>query len=92
MGLESCFHDPQCFSGATAAPLIVDAAVQETVVEIDERGVKAAAVTAVSMTRGMPGPAPVVAHFDRPFGFAVVDPESGLVLFAGWLADPSDSG
>lgn len=93
LGLDGCFHDDAALAGATPEPLVVDEAAQETVVEVDERGVRAAAVTAFAAQRSAgPPPTIVPVRFDRPFAFAVVDPVSDLALFAGWIADPDGSG
>jgi serpin B len=57
------------------------------VVEIDEKGTKAAAATGVPMAKEViSNPPQVIA--DRPFFFAVRDEASGLVLFAGAVRDP----
>ena len=74
-------------------PLKVSQAVQEAVVDVDEEGVRAAAVTAMALLRaaGAPSRPPTVVEvrFDRPFAFALVAEASDLPLFAGWVADPS---
>lgn len=75
-------------------PLFVAAAAQDAVAELSATGFRAAAVTAVGMARGAamlpPGGEVLqyVAEHDRPFGFLVVEPDAGLVLFAGWVASP----
>ncbi|WP_405391137.1 serine protease [Streptomyces sp. NBC_01102] len=77
------------FSGLSPRRLHVSAVVQEAVLKIAEEGVKAAAVTVVTM-RGRAAPRPqVVRHiaFDRPFGVVVLDGTSDVPLFAGWQAD-----
>ncbi|MEZ5142407.1 MAG: serpin family protein [Acidimicrobiales bacterium] len=71
--------------------LKVSQAVQEAVVEVDEEGVRAAAVTAMTLVRaaGWAQPPVVVPlHLDRPFAFALLAETTGLPLFAGWVADP----
>lgn len=76
-------------------PLKVSQAVQEAVVDVDEEGVRAAAVTAMALLRAAAAPSrpPTVVEvrFDRPFAFALVAEASGLPLFAGWVADPTDA-
>lgn len=88
LGLGGCFTDDRFLAGATDEPLVVEQAAQEALVQFDEQGVKAAAVTAFPAQRGGPPPRLVPVRFDRPFAFALVDPESGLAVFAGWVADP----
>ena len=63
---------------------------QKTLIEVDEAGTRAAAVTAV-------GIAPVSFFgflVDRPFLFAIRERLSGTILFVGVIGDPtaSDSG
>jgi serpin B len=59
---------------------------QKTFIEVDERGTRAAAVTAVGVgvTSAPPG---FVA--DRPFVFAIRERLSGTILFAGLVGDPT---
>lgn len=94
-GLESAQNAARGhFPGVSAYPLAVSAARQSATATFGALGFRAAAVTAVA---AMPGSAPmtppykarqVEARFDRPFGFLAVRRETGLVLTAGWMADP----
>lgn len=75
-------------------PLYVQAAAQGAVAELSTEGFRAAAATALGMARaaGMLPSAEIErisAVHDRPFGFLVVEPETGVVAFAGWVADPA---
>ncbi|WP_033220044.1 serpin family protein [Kitasatospora phosalacinea] len=76
-------------------PLRVCAAEQAAVAEFTATGFEASAVTVVEMTRSMVGgPARfrsrrATARFDRPFGFLAVHRPTGLVLVAGWVAEPA---
>jgi serine protease inhibitor len=91
MGVRRVFTDGAELGRLSPEPLALDQARQVARVEVDEEGVKAAAVTALAMRAGaMVAPDPVVMElrFDRPFAFALLDPELDLPLFAGWLADP----
>jgi serpin B len=91
-------HAPRCLTDdaeldrISPEPLKVSQAAQEAVVDVDEHGVKAAAVTAMALARAAgPPPAPptvVEVHLDRPFAYAIVAERTGLPLFAGWVADP----
>ncbi|MFC6066195.1 serpin family protein [Streptomyces ochraceiscleroticus] len=82
------------FPGISAYPLAVSAARQSATATFGSLGFRAAAVTAVAAA---PGGAPmppshrarqVEARFDRPFGFLAVQRATGLVIAAGWVADP----
>ncbi len=70
--------------------LFVGQVFHKAFVAMDESGTEAAAATAVVMPRagGMP-PEPKLFHADRPFLFFVRDVKTGLVMFAGRVADPS---
>ena len=76
-------------------PLYVDAAGHAARAEFTAEGFRASAVTAMSMARaaGLPRfdyEAPLTTvTFDRPFAFVATDRRSGMVLFAGWVADPA---
>ncbi|MFD7321048.1 serpin family protein [Streptomyces sp. NPDC059875] len=75
------------FSGLSAADLYIAEVVQEALVEIAEKGVEAAAVTQVTMTRSAAPPRHEVVEriaFDRPFGVVVLDGEGEVPLFVGW--------
>ncbi|MGI5471994.1 serpin family protein [Streptomyces sp. CA-132043] len=82
------------FPGISAYPLAVSAARQSATATFGPLGFRAAAVTAVAAA---PGGAPrtpqhrarqVEARFDRPFGFLAVQRGTGLVVAAGWVAEP----
>jgi serine protease inhibitor len=62
------------------------------VVQVDEVGTAAAAVTSVVMLRAsaVPRPTPQVV-FNKPFLFNIVDDTTNTVLFQGWVTDPSKS-
>jgi serpin B len=59
---------------------------QKTFVEVDERGTRAAAVTAVGVGLTSEPPSLVV---DRPFIFALRERLSGTILFVGLVEDPT---
>lgn len=65
--------------------------IHKTFCEVNEKGTEAAAVTSVEIrvTSAMEPPKRFEMICDRPFFFAIVDGETGLVLFMGSLANPS---
>ena len=79
------------FPGISRWPLGVDQARQDVAVTFSAEGFRAAAVTVMS---AQPlGALMAEAHildvaFDRPFGFLARHRPSGLILLAGWVADP----
>ena len=61
-------------------------------VKVDEKGTEAAAATAVTMLRAgaaAPREEPVPFRADHPFLFVIRDNATGLILFMGRVADPS---
>lgn len=92
MGMKAAFIAGQAdFSGmgSTGNPLFIGDVFHKAMVGLDEKGVEAAAATAV-VIRDVS--APIVTHelrADRPFFFAIVDQPTKAVLFAGHVADPT---
>jgi serpin B len=70
--------------------LFVSDVVHEGFVEVSEEGTEAAAATGVIVaTRAALIPEePLEVKADRPFAWAVVERDSGGVLFAGTVTDP----
>jgi serpin B len=80
------------FSGIDGThELFIGAVVHQAFVDVDEHGTEAAAATAVMMRAGSAPPSekPIVFRADHPFLFFIRDTQSGVVLFAGRLADPT---
>lgn len=74
--------------------LVIDDVIQKTVIDVNEKGVEAAAVTAVLVGKTSadpaepPPPDPVLMILDHPFQFFIYDKEQGLMLFEGRLGSP----
>ena len=88
LGASSMFSDNDAdFSGITGRiELKVDKAIHKAVVEVNEEGTVAAAVTAISMTRMMAvmePPRPLIIRVNRPFLFVIRDNVTGVNLFTG---------
>jgi serine protease inhibitor len=80
-------------SGISADQLCIGSANQDAMAQFSATGFVAAAVTAFEMhSAAMISKQHEVREFaatyDRPFGFAAVHRPSGLVVVAGWVADP----
>lgn len=92
MGMEDAFDPTRAdFTGIlSTGTLYVDDVIHQAVITVDEKGTKAAAATAViiSDTGSIPED-PIVVRADRPFVYAIVDRQTGTVLFLGRLVDPS---
>lgn len=76
------------FIGIGAGPLLISSVIHKAVVEVNEEGTRAAAVTAVIMSRGR-RPERFTLTVDRPFFVAIRDNETGAVLFTGIVLDPT---
>lgn len=94
LGLKDAF-DPQTadFTGLAnpkdpAQRLYVSSVIHKAFVKVDEKGTEAAAATAITAPTGGPPPKATELHVDHPFLFAIVDKQSGLILFLGRVVDP----
>jgi serpin B len=90
LGLTDAFGVNADFSKISSQGVLIDQIKHKAVVEVDETGTVAAAVTAVSMMlSGMPQE-PLSFKVDRPFLFFLVDNETGAILFMGRVSDPRE--
>jgi serpin B len=64
--------------------------MHRAVIDVAEEGTEAAAATAVGVvgTAMQPDSPAETFRVDRPFLFAIVDDETGAVLFEGRIVDP----
>ncbi len=93
MRMATAFSDDADFGNMTAANnLKISQVIHKVYVDVNEEGTEAAAATAVLMgiTSAGPGMEEQIRLFraDRPFFFAIVERESGAVLFLGKVMDP----
>lgn len=84
MGVRSVFTSAADLTGIAHGPLSVSDVFQKAVVDVDESGSEAAAVTAImiKMTSARIETEPVVT-VDRPFYYMIADMDAGRILFAG---------
>ncbi|KAH7717747.1 serpin [Aphelenchoides avenae] len=89
LGLISAFDDHADFSGITDSEEVhVGKVIHRAVIEVNEEGTEAAAVTVVAMPAGSSGhlpPKPTQFRADHPFAYAIVDSHA-KVLFFGKVA------
>jgi serpin B len=89
LGLGAAFAAKADYGQITKARLQSTKVVHRAVVDVNEEGTEAAAVTAVVATRAASAaPARIAFAADRPFVFGIVDRTTGAVLFIGYIADP----
>ncbi|HSM61333.1 MAG TPA: serpin family protein [Longimicrobiales bacterium] len=87
MGMDVAFRPGADFTNLSPLGdrLCIDFVRQKTFIEVDERGTRAAAVTAVGIRpTSFNG---LIA--DRPFAFAIRERLSGTILFMGAVGDPT---
>lgn len=94
LGIEDAFTDGADFSGMSDVPARLDRVVQETVIDLNELGVEAAAYTIVEVPAAQPWeeeeqtqPPLIEFHLDRPFLFAIMG-WGGVPLFVGTVEHP----
>ena len=84
LGMEKIFTPGADFSPMTDEWIKADGIIHKAHIEVDRKGTKAAAVTAMVMFTGC---APVFdtpsVRLDRPFIYAIMHNETGLPVFAG---------
>ncbi len=88
LGMLKAFTPAADFSGVTLQEdLWLDLVVHQTYISVAENGTEAAAATGASYVMSMPSG--VVFRVDHPFMFAILEKETGLILFLGRVVDPS---
>jgi len=91
LGMEVAFSNKANFSNMTSVPAQIDEVKHKTFVEVNEQGTEAAAVTSLGIRATsiqMPDEPPFKMVVDRPFFCAIVDNQTGSVLFMGSIVDP----
>lgn len=88
LGLGS-LTDPRGGLDGVFPGAFVSAVAQGATITVAEKGTVAAAVTQITMDESAAMPPEIQVVLDRPFEYQVVHGATGLVLFAGRVADPS---
>ena len=84
MGIKRVFTSGADFSPMTANPAMADSIIHKAHIELDRKGTKAAAVTAVMLAEGCAFELETkYVTLDRPFVYAIMHNETGLPVFAG---------
>ena len=84
LGMPAAFGALADFSGMTDSWLCIDQVIHKTLVDVDEKGTEAAAVTIVGMRKTSAGPSQTVCFTaDRPFIFAIRETSTNALLFIG---------
>lgn len=89
MGMPTAFTGDADFSGMTSAEkLFISEVIHQAFVKVDEEGTEAAAATAVVMKATSIQPSNIF-KADHPFLFLIQQKETGNILFAGRVIDPT---
>jgi serpin B len=90
LGMEIAFSSLADFSGISDVALAISTVKQKAVIEVNEEGSEAAAVTVVEMvyTTIQTEPQPITFKANRPFLFAIKENSTGTVLFMGKIGNP----
>lgn len=87
MGITQAF-DPESadFSGMISnAPFnpYIGAVIHKTAIDVNEKGTKAAAATAVEIKAGATPEEPIKLNFDRPFLYMLINTKTNTPFFIG---------
>ena len=92
LGIQTAFTGDADFSGFSKEPLLLSEVRQKCMVQVDEDGTEAAAVTAAIMMRyamPRPQPEPHIIRFDKPFLWVIADLSTAAPpYFMGLLENP----
>jgi serpin B len=95
LGLTDAFDagkaDFSAMGSSSAGSLFIGGVTQKTFIQADEMGLKAGAVTSITLASGAARPDHILT-FDRPFVISVIDTSTDLPVFLGVVADPSAVG
>ena len=92
LGLQQAFTSSADFSGISDDSLMIDSVIHKTMVEMDEDGLVAAAVTMIGMMRSSFRPSraqPILFKADHSFQMFIIDGEhENAMLFMGQINNP----
>ncbi len=94
LGMTDAFDEQKAdFSGMGTVEngnVYISKVLQKTFIEVDEKGTRAAAATAVINESGCAAPQeePKEVYLTRPFIYMIIDRETGVPVFIGTMYDP----
>ena len=86
LGLQTAFTKKANFQGMGPAGFFLNQFIHKTMLEVDEEGTRAAAVTAAATSRGA-GPPSFTFNANRPFLFVVREKVHNVVVFLAKITD-----
>lgn len=88
MGIEKFFQASEDFTKITkVSPCFVSSVFQKSVICVNEEGTEASSTTANTFTSKAIAKDEIV--FDRPFYFFIVEKKKRVIVFSGYVANPS---
>lgn len=89
MGITNAFAGKAEFC-SIGPGIFISLVLHQATLAVNEEGAEASAATAIVVSRGMSTPPiPIVMTVDRPFLCTIYEANSGVILFAGHIVDPS---
>jgi serpin B len=89
IGMSLAFSDAADFTNMIdGGGVKIDEVIHKAVVEVNEKGTEAAAVTVVIIAENSAGSDPVV-NVNRPFVFVIRDNKTNSILFMGKVVNPT---
>ncbi|MDR0268530.1 serpin family protein [Paenibacillus sp.] len=90
MGMKDAFDKAAAdFTAMSDKPMFISSVLHKTVVDVNEQGTEAAAVTAVLLPTGSAAPLErFQMDVDHPFFFCIEDHQTGLWIFMGTIENP----
>ena len=86
LGIKSAFVN---LENAISNNLRLSQVQQAVMIDVDERGTKAAAATSAEIGPTSIGPVTGRVEINRPFLFVITENDSGIALFSGIVSDPT---
>jgi serine protease inhibitor len=95
LGMGIAFNDQADFSkmyDPNQVAVYISKAIHKTFIDVSESGTQAAAVTVIGVAYATASPTePPVIKFNHPFLYAIIEKQTGTVMFVGLVNDPSKS-
>eukprot|EP01083_Nonionella_stella_P272771 925103_1 len=93
LGMKDAFNSAADFSGMSDENLLISTVIHKTMVEMDEKGLLAAAVTLIVMAGSAyietTRPKPILFKADNPYQMYIIDGEhDNTILFMGQINNP----
>jgi serine protease inhibitor len=89
LGMTDAFSVFADFSKMSELPMYISAAKQQAIVDVDELGTEAAAITTITIVATVSPPPPSFEiTMNRPFLFVIQDQQAGTILFMGLVYNP----